>query len=76
MDTYTDKGKDKAEGELDDHHTIRITLKSQEVKNLDYVANTIARLAQERKFEVKGPRFMPNKILRVTTRKSPCGNGK
>jgi ribosomal protein S10 len=76
MDTYTDKGKEKVEYDGSDQPTIRITLKSQEVKNLEYVANTIISLAKERKFEVKGPRFMPNKILRITARKSPCGNGK
>ena len=76
MDTYTDKGKEKGEYEGANKPTIRIILKSQEVKNLEYVANTIIALAKEKNFETKGPRYMPNKILRVTTRKSPCGNGK
>ena len=75
MDTYTDKGKDKGEYEETENPTIRIILKSQEVKNLEYVSSTIIALAKEKQFQVKGPRFMPNKILRVTTRKSPCGNG-
>ncbi len=76
MDAYTDKGKEKGEYEESEKPTIRITLKSQEVKNLEYVASTIISLAKEKNFSVKGPRFMPNKILRITTRKSPCGNGK
>jgi small subunit ribosomal protein S20e len=76
MDTYTDKGKDKGEYEETENPTIRIILKSQEVKNLEYVANTILSLAKEKQFAVKGPRFMPSKLLTVTTRKSPCGNGK
>merc|ERR1712166_793640 len=25
--------------------------------------------------KVRGPRRMPTKVLRITTRKSPCGNG-
>jgi small subunit ribosomal protein S20e len=75
MDTYTDKGKDKGEYEETENPTIRIILKSQEIKNLEYVASTIISLAKEKQFQVKGPRFMPNKILRITTRKSPCGNG-
>jgi len=75
MDSYTDKGKDKGEYEEVENPTIRIILKSQEVKNLEYVANNIIALAKQKEFQVKGPRFMPNKILRVTTRKSPCGNG-
>jgi len=75
MDTYTDKGKDKVEYEESENPTIRIILKSQEVKNLEYVTSNIVRLAKEKNFVVKGPRFMPNKILRITTRKSPCGEG-
>ena len=38
MDSYTDKGKDKGEYEDTDAPTIRIILKSQEVKNLQYVS--------------------------------------
>ncbi len=76
MDTYTDKGKDKGEYEETENPTIRIILKSQEIKNLEYVTQNIIALAKEKQFSVKGPRFMPNKILRITTRKSPCGNGK
>jgi small subunit ribosomal protein S20e len=75
MDTYTDKGKDKGEHEESENPIIRITLKSQEVKNLEYVSSQIIRLSKEKLFTVKGPRFMPNKVLRITTRKSPCGNG-
>ena len=72
MDTYTDKGKDKGEYEETENPTIRIILKSQEVKNLEYVSNTIISLAKEKQFQVKGPRFMPTKLLQITTRKSPC----
>ena len=50
-------------------------LKSQETKNLDYVAHNIVKIAKEKGFEVRGPRFMPNKHLSVTVRKSPCGEG-
>ncbi len=31
--------------------------------------------AREQKLRVKGPVRMPTKILRITTRKSPCGEG-
>ena len=55
---------------------LRIILKSQEVKNLDFVANKIVSLAKESNFNTKGPKFMPNKVLRVTPRSSPNGNGK
>ncbi len=75
MDTYTDKGKDKGQFNDEENPTIRIILKSQEVKNLEYVSQTIVKLAKEQNFAVRGPKFMPNKVLRITTRKSPCGNG-
>ena len=35
----------------------------------------LKRGAVERKLRVAGPVRMPTKILRVTTRKSPCGEG-
>jgi hypothetical protein len=40
MDTYTDKKGDKAEYD-ENAPTIRIILKSQETKNLDFVSNKI-----------------------------------
>jgi small subunit ribosomal protein S20e len=75
MDTYTEKKGDKGEFNDENAPTIRIVLKSQETQNLDYVTSRISALAREKNFEVKGPRFMPNKILRLTPRKSPCGEG-
>ena len=75
MEYGTDKGKEKGEYNPDEVPTIRIILKSQETKNLEYVANTIVKNAKEKQFEVKGPKFMPNKHLSLTVRKSPCGEG-
>lgn len=31
--------------------------------------------AKDKRLRVKGPVRMPTKVLRVTTRKSPCGEG-
>ena len=73
--SYTEKEKEKGEYDAESQPTIRIILKSQETKNLEYVANTIVRLAKEKGFVVKGPKFMPNKHLSLTVRKSPCGEG-
>ena len=70
----TNKPKDK-EGVDQDAPTIRIILKSQETKNLQYVANNIVKNAKNLDLEVKGPKFMPNKHLSLTVRKSPCGEG-
>ena len=75
MDSYPEKDKDKADQNEEDMHNIRIILRSQETKNLEHVANTLAKNAREKGYEVKGPRFMPNKILSLTVRKSPCGEG-
>jgi ribosomal protein S10 len=41
MDSYTDKKGDKGEFNDVDAPIIRIILKSQETKNLDFVANKI-----------------------------------
>src|SRR5574344_968355 len=75
MADYTEKDKTKGEYNPDDMPTIRIILKSQETKNLEYVTSTIVKLAKEKQFVVSGPRFMPNKHLALTVRKSPCGEG-
>ena len=75
MDYETDKGKKGEEYNPDEMPTIRIILKSQETKNLEYVANTIVKNAKEKQFVVRRPKYLPNKNLRVTVRKSPQGEG-
>ena len=55
MATYDEKEKDKGEYNPDEVPTIRIILKSQETKNLEYVANTIVKMAKEKGFVVRGP---------------------
>ena len=74
VDTYDKKGE-KGVHQEEEMPTIRVILKSQEVKNLDYVASKIIELSKEKHFEVRGPRYMPNKVLKITTRKGPGGNG-
>eukprot|EP01129_Flabellula_baltica_P005021 TRINITY_DN178_c0_g1_i2.p1 TRINITY_DN178_c0_g1~~TRINITY_DN178_c0_g1_i2.p1 ORF type:complete len:133 (-),score=40.18 TRINITY_DN178_c0_g1_i2:116-514(-) len=54
---------------------IRITLSSRNVKNLEKVCNDLIRGAREQRTVVRGPARMPTKTLRITTRKSPCGEG-
>ena len=53
----------------------RMTLKGREVKALEWACNEIVSRSKNRNFEVKGPVRIPTKILRVTVRKSPCGEG-
>ncbi|KAK9266966.1 hypothetical protein L1049_017920 [Liquidambar formosana] len=56
-------------------HRIRINLSSKEVKNLEKVCADLIRGAKDKKLRVKGPVRMPTKVLHITTRKSPCGEG-
>jgi len=56
-------------------HRIRITLTSRNVKNLEKVCEVLLQGAQEKHLKVKGPVRLPTKVLKITTRKSPCGEG-
>ncbi|KAB7495856.1 40S ribosomal protein S20 [Armadillidium nasatum] len=56
-------------------HRIRITLTSSNVKSLEKVCTELVKGAKEEKLKVKGPVRLPTKILRITTRKTPCGEG-
>merc|ERR1739844_54467 len=71
--SYVNKEK-AAAGEASVRH-IRITLTSRNVKNLEKVCTELVRNAKDKKLKVKGPVRMPTKVLRITTRKSPCGEG-
>eukprot|EP00612_Vaucheria_litorea_P007239 CAMPEP_0171477178 /NCGR_PEP_ID=MMETSP0946-20130122/4029_1 /TAXON_ID=109269 /ORGANISM="Vaucheria litorea, Strain CCMP2940" /LENGTH=118 /DNA_ID=CAMNT_0012007577 /DNA_START=37 /DNA_END=393 /DNA_ORIENTATION=+ len=54
---------------------IRITLSSRNVKNLEKVSSELVRNAKDKNLKVRGPMRMPTKTLRLTVRKSPCGEG-
>merc|ERR1712189_27734 len=56
-------------------HRIRITLTSRNVKSLEKVCGDLIKGAKEKTLKVKGPVRMPTKTLRITTRKTPCGEG-
>ena len=56
-------------------HRIRITLTSRNVKNLEKVCADLIKGAKDKRLKVKGPVRLPTKVLRITTRKSPCGEG-
>ncbi|KAM4069319.1 hypothetical protein ACB094_12G080800 [Castanea mollissima] len=56
-------------------HKIRITLTSKSVKNLEKVCTDLVRGAKDKMLRVKGPVRIPTKVLHITTRKSPCGEG-
>ena len=56
-------------------HKIRITLTSLDLKALEKVCADLKRGAEEKKLKISGPVRLPTKKLRITTRKSPCGEG-
>ncbi|KAJ6836340.1 40S ribosomal protein S20-1-like [Iris pallida] len=56
-------------------HHIRITLSSKNIKNLEKVCADLVRGGKDKNLTVKGPVRMPTKVLHITTRKSPCGEG-
>ncbi len=56
-------------------HKIRITLTSTKVDALEKVCADLKNEARVMNVRVAGPVRMPTKILRITTRKSPCGEG-
>ena len=72
---YKAPGAKGDEGDAPRVHRIRITLTSKNVANLEKVCADLIRGAKEKRLKVKGPVRMPTKVLRLTVRKSPCGEG-
>ncbi|GFS25479.1 40S ribosomal protein S20 [Elysia marginata] len=72
---YSKDGSMKAQAEEAPIHRIRITLTSLVVKSLEKVCADLIKGAKEKNLKVKGPVRMPTKVLRITTRKTPCGEG-
>lgn len=56
-------------------HKIRITLTSRKVKSLEKVCSELLERAKSKDLPVKGPVRLPTKNLKITTRKTPCGEG-
>ncbi|BFZ56816.1 40S ribosomal protein S20 [Savitreella phatthalungensis] len=56
-------------------HRIRITLTSRNVKNLEKVCTDLVGRAKSKELRVKGPVRLPTKTLKITTRKTPNGEG-
>lgn len=54
---------------------VRVKLNSIDIEMLNNICNTIRELAKKSGVVISGPVPLPTKKLRVTTRKSPCGNG-
>jgi small subunit ribosomal protein S20e len=56
-------------------HRIRITLTSRNVKNLEKVCGDLIGKSKEKKLRVHGPVRLPTKHLKISTRKTPNGEG-
>ncbi len=53
----------------------RIKLQSQQCQDLDGVCGEIKQIAEKSGVAMKGPIPLPTKILKLSTRKTPCGDG-
>jgi len=53
----------------------RIRLESEDPKHIDYVIEQIKNIATALNMGFKGPIPLPKKRLRVTVRRTPCGDG-
>ncbi|MEM4255285.1 MAG: 30S ribosomal protein S10 [Candidatus Norongarragalinales archaeon] len=53
----------------------RIKLESQVFQDLDAVSAQIRDIAQKAGVELRGPIPLPTKKLKISTRKTPCGDG-
>ncbi len=54
---------------------VRIKLNSVDIGMLNDICNSIKDVAQKSGIVISGPVPLPTKKLKITTRKSPCGNG-
>ena len=72
--SYNKPEKDYA-GEQAKTHKTRITLTSRKVNALEKVCSELIERAKSKDLRVKGPVRLPTKTLKVTTRKTPCGEG-
>ncbi len=54
----------------------RIKLASTEIDKLNEICSSIKDIAEKTKVKMSGPIPLPTQRLKITTRKSPCGDGK
>ena len=54
---------------------VRIKLNSVDIDMLNNICESIKQLAKKSGITISGPIPLPTKKLKVTTRKSPCGDG-
>jgi len=54
---------------------VRIKLQSTEIGTLNEVCRNISDIAKQSGITISGPIPLPTKKMKITTRKSPCGDG-
>jgi small subunit ribosomal protein S10 len=54
---------------------VRIKLNSIEIKAINNICDSIREIAKKSGVVIAGPVPLPTKKLKITTRKSPCGDG-
>ena len=54
---------------------VRIKLKSMDIKTLNEICDVIISIVKNAGMAARGPIPLPTKVLKITTRKSPCGSG-
>ena len=54
---------------------VRIKLQSIDIEKLNEVVESIRQIASSAGVVISGPVPLPTKRLKITTRKSPCGDG-
>ncbi len=54
---------------------VRIKLQSTDINALNEICGNIKDIATQSGINISGPIPLPTKKLKITTRKSPCGNG-
>lgn len=54
---------------------VRIKLNSIDIEMLNSICESIKEMAKKSGIVISGPVPLPTKRLKITTRKSPCGNG-
>lgn len=54
----------------------RIKLSGVEIDKLNEICNSIKGIVEKTKVKMSGPIPIPTKKMKITTRRSPCGDGK
>jgi len=55
---------------------VRIKLQSSDIAELNNICQIIKDIAKQAGINIGGPIPLPTKKLKITTRKSPCGDGR